>query len=411
MSTISASLWGRENFARHADWLAVAVAACLPWSTSATLTFSFLWLAALAGSLRVDDLRRELATAAGALPVALWLMAAAGLLWATAPWPERLDGLASFHKLLAIPCLLAQFRRSPHGARVLVAFAASCALLLVVSWALVLIPDLPWRGRQRSVTPMYGIAVKDYIAQSMAFTLCIFGLLEIALLMWRQARRRLACALALLALAFLANILHIATSRTTLVALPVLLLIFAAMHLRWKATASMIVGLIAIAAVAWPSSPFLRERVLTFFEEVRDYQPDAMETSAGERLDLWRNSIPFIEEAPIIGHGTGAIREQYRRKGSGKIAEATNPHNQLIAMELQLRASRRRSPSRHVDCAPASARPRRSDGRPRRRAGQPEHDQLVVQLLPVRFHPRIGLHLGCGRARRHGPAWAEGGLR
>src|SRR5437899_2116935 len=120
MSTVSASLWGRENFARHADWLAVAVAASLPWSTSATLIFSFLWLAALAGSLRVADLRRELATAAGGLPAALWLVAAAGLIWATAPWPERLDGLASFHKLLAIPCLLVQFRRSAHGARVLI---------------------------------------------------------------------------------------------------------------------------------------------------------------------------------------------------------------------------------------------------------------------------------------------------
>lgn len=333
---ISASLWGRENCARHADWLAVAIAAALPWSTSVTLAFIALWLMAVVGSMRLAELRRELVTPAGGLPVALWLTAAAGLLWATAPWPERMDGFASFLKLLAIPFLIAQFRRSGHGTRVLVAFLASCTVLLVVSWALVLLPGLPWRGRQRSLLPMYGIPVKDYISQSMVFMLCIFGLLETALQEWGRGHRRLACAAVVLATAFLANILYVATSRTALVALPILLLIFVAMHLRRRTALAMLAGFALLTTAAWPLSPFLQERVLNFFDELRDYRPNAMETSAGQRIDFWRNGIAFVMEAPIIGHGTGAIREQFRRTGGGRIGEATNPHNQLLGMAMQL---------------------------------------------------------------------------
>ncbi len=51
-------------------------------------------------------------TPAGGLPVLLWLMAALGMLWADIPWRERFDGLGGFHKLLTIPFLFAQFRRS-----------------------------------------------------------------------------------------------------------------------------------------------------------------------------------------------------------------------------------------------------------------------------------------------------------
>jgi O-antigen ligase len=332
----AAGLLSRDRLARLADGLAIAVATALPWSTSATLVLLMLWLPALIGSLRAADLRREIDTMAGALPLALWALAGAGMLWATAPFAERLEGFGSFHKLLAIPLLMAQFRRSDRGVWVLAGFLASCTVLLLVSWSLVLLPGLPWRGRQRGAVPMLGIPVKDYIAQSMVFTLCLLALLDRALNAFEAARRRLALALTLLALAFLGNILYVATSRTALVALPLLLVVWAAARRGWRLGAGMLVGFGVLAAAAWPSSSFLQHRVTTLLQEIGQYRPDAMATSAGQRLDFWRNSLTFIAEAPVLGHGTGAIREQYRRLGEGSIAQATNPHNQTIAVALQL---------------------------------------------------------------------------
>src|SRR5580692_4667322 len=119
-----------------ADWLAVAVVVSLPWSTSASLILIVLWLVAVLPTLAVADMRRELLTAAGGLPVLLWLLASVGMLWADVSWAERIDGLGGFHRLLAIPLLLAQFRRSDYGACAAYAFLVSATLLLALSWFL-----------------------------------------------------------------------------------------------------------------------------------------------------------------------------------------------------------------------------------------------------------------------------------
>ena len=67
-----------------ADGLATAVAVSLPWSTSATAVLIVLWLIALVPTLDVGSVRRELFSAAGGLPVLLWVLAAVGMLWADA---------------------------------------------------------------------------------------------------------------------------------------------------------------------------------------------------------------------------------------------------------------------------------------------------------------------------------------
>jgi hypothetical protein len=91
---------------------------------------------------------------------------------------------------------------------------------------------------------------------------------------------------------------------------------------------------------AWPSSSFLRLRVTSFFSEIRSYQPSANPTPAGERLEFWRKSLGFIRQAPLFGHGTGSIRDQFRRSAvgqAGMAAEAAaNPHNQILAVGIQL---------------------------------------------------------------------------
>src|SRR5690349_2210399 len=105
----------RAFLTRFADWAAVAVAIALPWSTSAVGIAIAVWLVLLLPSLDWDCVKRELATAAGGLPVLLWCLGAIGMLWADVSWHDRLAGFDGFHRLLAIPLLLAQFRRSGNG--------------------------------------------------------------------------------------------------------------------------------------------------------------------------------------------------------------------------------------------------------------------------------------------------------
>jgi O-antigen ligase len=95
-----------------------------------------------------------------------------------------------------------------------------------------------------------------------------------------------------------------------------------------------------LAAVIWESSPFLRMRVGIVPSEVERYWNGDARTPGGERLEYWRRSISFMAEAPVIGHGTGTIRELFRRSAVGESGASAlvspNPHNQTLAVGIQL---------------------------------------------------------------------------
>jgi O-antigen ligase len=335
----------RARLARIADGLVAAIAVSLPWSTSATGILVVLWLIALVPTLDPASVRREVMSAAGGLPLLLWGLGVAGMLWADLPWAdvgfkERIAGMSGFHKLLLVPLLLAQFRRSGQAQWAFLGFLASSVLLLVVSWVLVLAPGLTWRGRSP------GVPVKDYIFQSSIFAICAFGLIGQVGELWRTRTRLplgralgLALGLALLAAAFIANIVYVATARTTLVVMAVLLLLLGLRQFRWRgALVATVVGGV-LTGGAWTSSPYLRERVSLAIEQVRGHGTADVNTSVGLRLEYWQKSLAFIAEAPVIGHGTGTIPQLFRRDATADtIPEllTTNPHSQVLTVAIQL---------------------------------------------------------------------------
>jgi O-antigen ligase len=326
-------VFDRSRLVRLADALAVAVVVSLPWSTSATSILVPVWLLAVLPTLNLAAVRRELATPAGGLPVLLWLLGALGMLWADASWSERLRGVEPFHKLLIIPLLLAQFRESENGWRVVAAFLISCTGVLVLSWSLWLLQlELPGRDLR--------VPVKDYISQSGFFAICAFVLADMAIENWRRRRFHRAVLIATLALLFLANIAYAALGRTVLVIIPVLFVLLALRHFQWKgAVATLIAGAI-LGALIWASSPFLRQRAVNVLDEVRTYQAENAITSSGLRIELWRKAAGFVAEAPLLGHGTGTIDPLYRRAIVGQTGPAaipgTNPHQQTLSVAVQL---------------------------------------------------------------------------
>jgi O-antigen ligase len=334
------STW-RARLAWVADLSAAGVAAFLPWSTSLSSTLIALWLVSVLPVLNREALRRELMSPAGGFPVLLWLLAAVGMLWADVSWSERMGGLAGFHKLLLIPLLLARYRDSERGEWVLIGYLVSCVVLLVVSVILLLWPSLKWSG----ATP--GVVVKDYIIQSGEFVLCAFGLFGIAIALPRR-QRWLALGCAALAILFLVDVFYIATGRTSLVVIVVLAMLLAFWNLNWRVIVGpfgwrAIAGLIATGLVCvglWLSSATLRNHMSFFWDEVEQYRSENAITRAGERLEYWRKSSAFVAEAPLIGHGTGSIRQLFQRSAIGQTGvsalAADNPHNQTFAVALQL---------------------------------------------------------------------------
>jgi hypothetical protein len=328
----------KDRLQKVADGLAAAVVVSLPWSTSATGVLIPLWLVALLPTLDLSSIRREVATPAGGLPVALWAFAAIGMLWADASWGERLAGLSGSHKLLVIPLLLAQFRRSDRGWQVAACYLASVLVLLALSFATAMWPPLQLTFRPNTLP---GVPVKDYISQSGAFVACAFVLLYLAGQAARQGRAALAAAAAMLALGLLADVAYVATGRTALVVIPALLALFGLRAANWKAGLALGAASLVLAGAAWSTSSYLRERVLAVQTEIGKHRSGELETSSGQRLEYWSKSIALIAEAPLVGHGTAKIKAIFTRStlpSEPRSPPVGNPHNQLLTTAVQLGA-------------------------------------------------------------------------
>jgi len=333
----------RQTFGQFADWLAVAVAVSLPWSTTATLVLIVLWLIAVLPTLDAAALRPQLTSAAGGLPVLLWGLGAADMLWADVPWADRFAGLGGFHRLLVIPLLLAQFRRSPRGPWVCYGVFASAAVVMAASWILVLLParavaHIPALG---SHFVAFGVPVKDYVWQSGIFLISAFVLIEAAYRRWQTGNGRIAIAFLGLAVGFLAYIVFVITSRTTFLVAPVLAVALGYRLFGWRGVAIGGVLAAALAGAALNVSPSLYFRVSYSLVELRDYLATGAANSTGLHLEYLRKSVAIVETAPVIGHGTGSIAEQFRSMASGEpgtasAASTVNPHSQIFAVAIEL---------------------------------------------------------------------------
>lgn len=330
--------WTAENRKKLATWadiLVVAIAVSLPWSTSATGVLIGVWFFTLIAVLRWDELREEILTPTGGLPVLLVLLGIAGMLWADVTWLDRWRGLDSFLKLLAIPLLLVQFRRSDHATWVFAGYLVSCVALLAVTSVVIAVPPL-------AATFLHwdNVIVKNAATQSGEFVTCIFGLLYLMVGTSERKRWAQALASAAIVLAMLANIFYFSTGRTALVTILVLFVLLALKIRNVKTIAGLLAAAIVLGIIAWMSSPYLRERTEALQTETQKYEAANERTSTGERLEFWKKSVEFIRRAPVIGHGTGTIRALFEKAAAGQTGAAgvaaANPHNQTLAVGIQL---------------------------------------------------------------------------
>jgi O-antigen ligase len=325
----------RTQMRLWADGLAAAVAAVLPWSTSGTLIAIGLWFVVLLPTLRGEDLRDMLRHPAAWLAVALFVFAALGMLWADVSWKERLSGLYPYSRLLLLPLLFVQFRDSDRWRWVLGAFLFSCGVLMLISYVSILIGD-----RIGLVFKLPGIPARDYIAQAGEFTLCAMGLFYLAMNYWSERRTGALFAAVALAILFLANIALVATSRTALVLVPLLLALLVVTQFRLSQAIALLALVAFVCAAIWFSSTTVQERITGIYTEIKTHRThENIGTSAGLRVEFWRQAVAIIRAAPIIGHGTGTVRDRYAKAvaAEGTHVQATvNPHNQTFMVAIQL---------------------------------------------------------------------------
>lgn len=319
---------------KSADLIAILMAVALPWSTTIFGIFAFAWFLILASLVNLAQFRALLRRPQCALPVALFALAIAGMLWSDTPWAMRLHSAGTLAKLLALPLLIYQFERTNCGVKVLLAFFFSCTILLFLSW-------LNWFDPRTVLfsVRVIGVPVKNWITQGQEFVLCIFGAAALAIITWRAGRPYVSACFGALALVFLLNMVFVVSSRTALISLPVLLLALTFKYIGWRRSV-MLYGIFVIAlSIIWFASPYLRHRVSSIYQQFESFMDKGQLTSAGLRIEYWSKSLKFIREAPVIGHGTGSIKPLFEKDAVGKSVIDTeivaNPHNQTLHVAIE----------------------------------------------------------------------------
>ena len=316
------------------DVFFILVAVSLPWSTSLVAIFAVAALITMAPFFDAKTFLEILKRPVSFLPVALFLLAAAGTLWSDAPWGERFYSVGPAAKLLMVPVLFYHFEHTARGLQVFVAFLVSCVLLMAMSWLVAFDPHLalkPGAG--------YGVPVKNYIDQSQEFALCAVVLAYPVISLLRAGRPVAALLLSAIILGFLVNMAFVVVSRTALVTIPVMLAVFAFLHLRWKTSVIIFCAALALSALAFAASPKLRWTIETFSRDYALYKEENRATSMGLRLEYWQKSLRFIANAPMLGHGTGSTQRLFEQAAVGRVGAAAdvvrNPHNQTLNVAIQ----------------------------------------------------------------------------
>jgi O-antigen ligase len=321
-------------WATTADIFVILIAVSLPWSTSLVAIFAAALLVAMCPFLDVRAFLQSLKRPICALPITLFALAIVGTFWSDAPWGARLYAIGPTAKLLVLPVLFYHFERSARGVQVLTAFLVSCVLLLAMSWLVAFDPGLALKSEAA-----YGVPVKDYIDQSQEFALCAVALAYPIVTLLRARRILLAALLIAFSLSFVVNMMFVIVSRTALVTMPIMLAVFALLHLKWRDIVIILCVATVFGGLAWATSPQLRRTTETVVRDYQLYKERNIPTSIGLRLEFWQKSLRFFSESPIFGHGTGSIRALFEEAAVDQFGAAAqvvgNPHNQTLNVAIQ----------------------------------------------------------------------------
>ena len=129
-------------------------------------------------------------------------------------------------------------------------------------------------------------------------------------------------------------------SRTALVTMPIMLAVFALLHLKWRSIVIIACRAMVFAGLAWVASPQLRQTTGTFMRDYRLYKEQNTRPRSGCGWNSGRNRCGSLPRRRSFGHGTGStrgpVRAGRRRSPGAASAEVIgNPHNQTLNVAVQ----------------------------------------------------------------------------
>ncbi|MEQ1773347.1 MAG: O-antigen ligase family protein [Burkholderiales bacterium] len=241
--------------------------------------------------------------------------------------------LIKYLDLAIVPVFAYYFRDPVTRQRGLLAFAAAMTLVLACSF-LVKFGVLEFGGPIKG-TPLSPVVFKFRVTHNFLMAFSAFLFIRLAMASTLKAERVIFGVLGLLAVGNVTLMVEGATGYIILLALS-LVLVFSVLPKRLAMVAIIAIPMIACVLAAVPG-PFAK-RVSTITKEIEAWRPgtSAQYSSAGLRLEFYKNTLEIVAEHPVVGVGTGGFPKAYAEKVRGTgMAETQNPHNEYLMIAAQ----------------------------------------------------------------------------
>jgi O-antigen ligase len=300
-------------------WLVILMSFCINLPTAFMSVSLGLFLIFFILSVnKKTPLNVVLTNPGAAIALVLFLLYCLGSIYSSAPINESLHYLKKYGKLLLIPILIVLLRSEKYRQYSINAFLVSSILYLLVSYL-----------------NFFGIFNFGVMRHGIIFSLAMYMMMTRAKQTIGWHRATWAC---LAALTFL-NILFICDVRTGQITSLALFILFSFENWGIKSLKYWL-GLIILAVIfmqvthSVPSS-----RLTNIKEEIAAHHSDGQQTSAGQRLEMYSNTITLIKKHPLFGGGTGSLRNEYLsliENSKTLLTRVTNPHNQYLMTTQEL---------------------------------------------------------------------------
>ena len=262
-----------------------------------------------------------------------------GLFYGEASVKEALNEFAGMASLLLIPIMIPFFRDEKVRTNALNLFLLTMTIILFLSyliWFNLLPANQFIKGNHNDAT-----VFMLRITQNLLMAFCAF---LFAVRARQSASWKIKLLFIVLIVLAVINITVMVGGKTGYVVLIVLTIYYFLNWLRWK---GFLVAVIAIAVFGTftylsPSST-MHQRVKEFFVDVSEknipdrHSPEIKETSTGERMMFYENTVKIIFEHPIRGVGIGGYPKAYAKiVKDTKMPGTVNPHNEYLMVTSQL---------------------------------------------------------------------------
>ncbi|MDO8464056.1 MAG: O-antigen ligase family protein [Gallionella sp.] len=279
---------------------------------------------------------------------AAWLlfgMLLLAMFYGATPLREAAGILWKYADLAFIPLFMLMLRGEPDKRRAQYAFLAAMGITLLLSYlvGLGLLPVQHWMNTFAAADNP--VIFHSHITQNNMMAFAVF----MSLLNLRDAAYRWAqTAWGLFALLGTINVLFMVQGRTGYVILMALLCWFVwitpirYMRLRgkrwdWRLAVAAELALLALMVAIYSVSPRMQNRIDLVVSESQAWQTkQAKDTSTGQRLLFYDNTLQIVKQHPVLGVGTGGFHDAFVKQTQGKDVPATrNPHNEYLMITVQ----------------------------------------------------------------------------